>query len=36
MNGEKHLDTERVKQKTVKMFAGSENFQGDHRKSFTY
>ena len=32
-------DKERVKQKNVKtilkIFAGSENFQGGHRKSFT-
>ena len=33
MNGEKHK--ERVKHKNVKIFAGSENFQGGHRKGFT-
>ena len=29
-------DQERVKQKNVKIFAGGENFQGGHRKSFTF
>ena len=34
-NGEKQLGKETVKQKNVKIFAGSKNFEGCHRKSFT-
>ena len=36
MNEEqKELNTGRPKQKNVKIFAGSENFQGGHKKGFT-
>ena len=36
MNEEqKELNTGRTKQKNVKIFAGSENFQGGHKKGFT-
>ena len=32
MNGEIQLDKEKVKQKNVKIFYGTENFQGGYRK----
>ena len=35
VNGEKQLGKETVKQKNVKVFAISENFEGWHSKSFT-